>query len=75
MSEPITIYAVVAQAWDNRFFEHGEAMTLASPSLVRDLLATRMWSAVPPLPPLIRPPMPEQPVTPKPTPKRRGKGK
>lgn len=75
MSEPITIYCTMAHTWDARIFQPGDAMTLASPSLVRDLLATKMWSAAPLPPPPIRPPVevpaPARPVTPR----RRGKSK
>ena len=50
MSEPITIYCTVVHEWGARRFQPGDAMTLVSPSLVRDLLAAGRWSLAMPEP-------------------------
>ena len=75
MSEPITIYCVTAHEWAARNFQPGDAMTINSPSLVRELLASERWSfeAPEPLPAVVAPvevPAPAQPVTPKRKPRR-----
>ena len=81
MSEPITIYCVTAHEWGARNFQPGDAMTLVSPSLVREMLASGRWSFEAPAPvqapvvvaPVEAPvvaPAPAQPVTPKRKPRR-----
>ena len=40
MSEPITIYCTTAHEWGARSYQPGDAMTINSPSLVRELLAS-----------------------------------
>ena len=73
MSEPITIYCVTAHEWGARNFQPGDAMTLVSPSLVRELLASERWSFEAPVPAVVAPvevPAPVQPVTPKRKPRR-----
>lgn len=77
MSEPITIYCTVVHEWGARRFQPGDAMTLVSPSLVRDLLASGRWSLATPEPepaqaPVVVTPVeaPAQPVMPKRKPRR-----
>lgn len=73
MSEPVTIYCVTAHEWGARRFQPGDAMTLVSPSLVRDLLASGRWSLATPEPEPAQVPVEvalAQPVTPKRKPRR-----
>jgi hypothetical protein len=74
MSEPITIYCTVAHEWGARKYRPGDAMTLVSPSLVRDLLVSGRWSLAEPEPVVVAPvevaSASAQPVTPKRKPRR-----
>lgn len=77
MSEPITIYCVQAHEWAARKYQPGDAMTLNSPSFVREMLTSGQWSLDAPTTVAAQPvkvaamPMVVPPVTPK----RRGKSK
>ena len=77
MSEPITIYCTIAHSWAARSYQPGDAMTLVSPSFVREMLISGQWSLDAPTPVVAQPvkvaatPMVVPPVTPR----RRGKSK
>lgn len=77
MSEPITIYCTTAHEWAARSYQPGDAMTLVSPSFVREMMTSGQWSLDAPTPvvaqtvkaaatPMVVPPV---------APRRRGKSK
>ena len=74
MSEPITIYCTTAHEWAARSYQPGDAMTLVSPSLVREMMTSGRWSLAGPEPVFVAP-VEVSVLAPPVTPRRRGKSK